>query len=106
MGVLLLFNGGFMLISTVVSILTKDGQTISLFMAAMLTLLVGIIMMLISRNHTKQLNKREGYLVVSLGWLLMTLSGMLPYLLTGVFQDVPVHFLRPCRVTPPRDLPF
>ena len=92
MGVLLLFNGGFMLISTVVSILTKDGQTISLFMAAMLTLLVGIIMMLISRNHTKQLNKREGYLVVSLGWLLMTLSGMLPYLLTGVFQDVPSAF--------------
>ena len=81
-----------MLISTLVSILTKDGQTISLFMAAMLTLLVGIIMMLISRNHTKQLNKREGYLVVSLGWLLMTLSGMLPYLLTGVFQDVPSAF--------------
>ena len=92
MGVLLLFNGGFMLISSLVSILTKDGQTISLFMAAMLTLLVGIIMMLISRNHTKQLNKREGYLVVSLGWLLMTLSGMLPYLLTGVFQDVPSAF--------------
>ena len=92
MGVLLLFNGGFMLISTVVSILTKDGQTVSLFMAAMLTLLVGIIMMLISRNHTKQLNKREGYLVVSLGWLLMTLSGMLPYLLTGVFLDIPSAF--------------
>ena len=92
MGVLLLFNGGFMMISSLVSILTQDNQTISIFMAAMLTLLVGFVLMLISRNHTKQLNKREGYLVVSLGWVLMTLSGMLPYLFTGVFQDVSSAF--------------
>ena len=88
MGVLLLFNGGFMLLSSFVSILTNDGQTLALSLAALLTLLVGIILMLITRNHTKQLNKRDGYLVVSLGWILMTLSGMLPYLFTGVFPDI------------------
>jgi trk system potassium uptake protein TrkH len=92
MGVLLLFNGGFMLLSSFVSILTKDGQTLPLSLASLLTLLVGIILMLISRNHQKQLNKRDGYLVVSLGWLLMTISGMLPYLFTGVFQDVSSAF--------------
>ena len=98
MGVLLLFNGGFMLLSSFVSILTKDGQTLPLSLASLLTLLVGIILMLISRNHQKQLNKRDGYLVVSLGWLLMTISGMLPYLFTGVFQDVSSAFLRRCLV--------
>jgi trk system potassium uptake protein TrkH len=92
MGVLLLFNGGFMLLSSFVSILTKDGQTLPLSLASLLTLLVGIILMLISRNHQKQLNKRDGYLVVSLGWLLMTISGMLPYLFTGVFPDVSSAF--------------
>lgn len=85
MGVLLLFNGGFMLLSTLVSILTKDGVTVELSLAALLTLMVGIILMLITRNHTKQLSKREGYLVVTIGWILMTFSGMLPYLLTDVF---------------------
>ena len=92
MGVLLLFNGAFMLISSLVSLLYQDGQTFSLFMAAAFTLTVGILLMVIFRNHTKQLNKREGYLVVSLGWLLMTLSGMLPYLLTGVFSEVSSAF--------------
>ena len=92
MGVLLLFNGAFMLISSLVSLLYQDGQTFSLFMAAAFTLTVGILLMIIFRNHTKQLNKREGYLVVSLGWLLMTLSGMLPYLLTGVFSEVSSAF--------------
>ena len=92
MGVLLLFNGGFMLLSSFVSILTNDGQTLALSLASLLTLLVGIVLMLITRNHTKQLNKREGYLVVSLGWILMTLTGMLPYLFTGVFPDVSSAF--------------
>ena len=94
MGVLLLFNGAFMLISSLVSLLYQDGQTFSLFMAAAFTLTVGIGFVLIinRRNHTKQLNKREGYLVVSLGWLLMTLSGMLPYLLTGVFSEASSAF--------------
>jgi len=87
MGVLLLFNGGFMLLSSFVSMLTKDGKSFELTLASLLTLLVGIILMLITRNHTKQINKREGYLIVTLGWLLMTLSGMLPYLFTNVFSD-------------------
>lgn len=92
MGVLLLFNGGFMLLSSFVSMLMKDGETLSLSLAALLTLLVGIVLMLITRNHTKQLNKRDGYLVVSFGWILMTLSGMLPYLFTGVFPDMSSAF--------------
>lgn len=92
MGVLLLFNGGFMLLSTLVSVLTEDGKSLELTLSALITLLVGIILMLISRNHTKQINKREGYLIVSFGWLLMTISGMLPYLMTDVFTDVPSAF--------------
>ena len=92
MGVLLLFNGGFMLLATLVSILTKDGVTVELSLAALLTLMVGVILMLITRNHTKQLSKREGYLVVTFGWILMTFSGMLPYLLTDVFTNVSSAF--------------
>ena len=40
-------------------------------------------MMLCTKNHTKEINKREGYLVVTFGWIVMTLSGTLPYLFTG-----------------------
>ena len=38
--------------------------------------------MLFTRNHTKEMNKREGYIVVTFGWIIMTLSGTLPYLFT------------------------
>ena len=92
MGVLLLFNGGFMLLSSLVSLLTHDGVTFELTLSAFFVLFLGIFIMLLSRNHTKQIQKREGYIIVSFGWVLMSLSGMLPYLFTGVIPDISSAF--------------
>ena len=92
MGVLLLFNGGFMLLSSLVSFITHDGVTFELTLSAFLVLFLGVFIMLLSRNHTKQIQKREGYIIVSFGWVLMSLSGMLPYLFTGVIPDISSAF--------------
>jgi trk system potassium uptake protein TrkH len=43
--------------------------------------------MLCTKKHTKEMNKREGYLVVAFGWIVMTLSGTLPYLFTGSIPE-------------------
>ena len=92
MGVLLLFNGGFMLLSSLVSLVTKDGVTVEITSSAFLILFLGLFIMLLSRNHTKQIQKREGYIIVSFGWVLMSLSGMLPYIFSGVIPDVSSAF--------------
>ncbi len=92
MGLLLLFNGAFMLLSSLVSLLTDDGVTFELTFAAFLVLFIGVFIMLLSRNHSKQIQKREGYIVVSFGWILMSLSGMLPYLFSGVIPDISSAF--------------
>ncbi len=81
-GLLLLFNGGFMLLSTLVSLIYKDGVTFQLLLASLLTLALGGFAMFYTRFHTKEMNKREGYIVVAFGWVIMTLSGTLPYLFT------------------------
>ena len=83
LGLLILFNGGFMLLSTLVSYLYKDGVTGNLSLAALLTLLLGGVVMLFTRKHTKEMNKREGYIVVAFGWIIMALTGALPYVITG-----------------------
>ena len=82
-GLLLLFNGGFILLATLLSFCYKDGVTIELFLSGLSVLAVGVFMMLCTKSHTKEMNKREGYLVVTFGWIVMTLSGTLPYLFTG-----------------------
>ncbi|WP_282134302.1 TrkH family potassium uptake protein [Seonamhaeicola maritimus] len=86
LGLLLLFNGGFMLLSSLVSFLYEDGVTSQIFYAGIITLIIGLIGMVFTRNHKKEINKREGYVVVTFGWIIMSLSGTLPYILT---QSIP-----------------
>ena len=71
-----------MLLASLVSYIYKDGVTFQIFLAGILTLIVGAITMLITRRHKKEMNKREGYIVVAFGWIIMSLSGTLPYMLT------------------------
>ena len=86
-GLLVLFNGAFMLLSSLVSLLYKDGVTFDLFISGIIILIVGVIAMILTRNHKKEMNKREGYLVVTFGWIVMALSGTLPYIFTGVIPS-------------------
>lgn len=81
-GLLLLFNGGFMLIATLISLIYKDGVTLKLFLAGVVTLLIGVMTMFRTKDHRKEMNKREGYIVVAFGWIVMSLSGTLPYIAT------------------------
>ncbi len=71
-----------MLLSALVSLIYEDGVTSKIFLAGILTLIVGVIAMLFTRKHRKEMNKREGYIVVTFGWIIMSLSGTLPYVLT------------------------
>ncbi len=81
-GLLLLFNGGFMLLSALVSLIYKDGVTFELFLAGLITLILGVLLMIFTRKHKKEMNKREGYIIVAFGWIAMALSGTLPYVFT------------------------
>ncbi|WP_198513436.1 TrkH family potassium uptake protein [Confluentibacter lentus] len=82
LGLLLLFNGGFMLLSALISFIYKDGVTFQISLAGIVTSVVGVVVMLLTRSHKKEINKREGYIVVAFGWVIMSLSGTLPYVLT------------------------
>ena len=86
-GLLLLFNGGFMLIATIISLIYKDGVTFELSLAGLVTLLIGVFAMYRTKDHRKEMNKREGYIVVAFGWIVMSLTGTLPYMMTGAIPS-------------------
>ena len=81
-----------MLLASIISYLTDDGVALSIILAAFTTLLTGLFMMLVTRQHEKTLHKREGYLVASLGWILMTLWGCCPTFFQGCLLPFPVLF--------------
>lgn len=71
-----------MMVATLISFIYKDGVTLELFLAGLATLLLGAIAMFGTKKHRKEMNKREGYIVVAFGWIVMSLTGTLPYLVT------------------------
>ncbi len=91
-GILLLFNGSLMFLAAITSWLMKDGVTFEMTLSAILVMILGGFMMLVSKNHEALIQKREGYLIVSLGWVLMTFTGMTPFILTNAIQDLPSVF--------------
>jgi trk system potassium uptake protein TrkH len=91
LGLLLILNGGFMLLCLPVSIYYDDGLWYALLLSGVITLLIGFFAYIFTKNQGNSgLKKRDGYLVVTMGWLCMSLFGTLPYIISGeipVFTD-------------------
>ncbi len=86
-GLLFLFNGGFMLLSSIISLIYQDGVTLNLFISGSIISLIGGLIMYFTKAHRKELNKREGYIIVAFGWIVMSLTGTVPYIMTGAIPD-------------------
>jgi len=84
LGTLLMLNGVFMLSCIPFSLYFKEGDLWAIVLSAIITSIIGLAMWLFTRNaQNKELKKRDGYLVVTFGWLIMSFFGSLPYLLSG-----------------------
>lgn len=88
MGLLLLFNGGFMLLAAVLSAVYEDGATLSISLASISTMFAGVFAMYYTRGHRKEVKQKEGYIIVTFGWIVMSISGMLPYIFSGAIPDI------------------
>ena len=87
LGLLLCVNGGFMLIASIFSFAYQDGVGKQLILAGLVTLGIGGVIMLLTRHHKNELDKRDGYVIVTFGWIVMSLTGTLPYLFTGTIPS-------------------
>jgi len=82
LGLLLMFNGFAMLISSGVSYLTNDGVLKEMTLTSLIVIFLGWFLMMLSKKNDRKINKRDAYFIVVLGWLTMVFSGTLPYIFT------------------------
>lgn len=88
LGILLIINGGFMLLCLGVSLYYNESESIPLAISSAITLLSGFILWKVTyKKTTKDLKKKDGYLIVSLGWIVMSFFGILPYVLSGAIPS-------------------
>lgn len=87
-GTLLLMNASFMLTSIPFSLYYKEGDLTAILASFGLTAMLGIILLLTTWTYsTTELQKKDGYLIVTLGWLSMSLTGCMPYIFSGTIPN-------------------
>lgn len=81
----------FMLLSALIGeYYDEPAATRSIYISAAITCASGLLLLFIGLKKGKRndISKREGYLTVTLGWILMCLFGMLPYQLCGAIPNI------------------
>ena len=83
LGALLVIEALFMFLTLGISFLYGESDFMAILYAALITLGVGVLGLLVGRRNDKRLGKREGYIIVASVWVVFSLFGMLPYYFSG-----------------------
>ena len=86
-GFLVILEGLFMLLGIPFSIYYADNDIYVLLFAGLGTSACGLLMWFLTTEHDLELRKREGYVVVSIGWVVMSLFGALPFVIHGAIPN-------------------
>ncbi len=83
LGVILITEGFFMWLAIPISLLFREKDYVQFLLSGALTVGAGMICYLPVRKADLLLNRRDGYVIVTAAWILFSLFGTLPFLLTG-----------------------
>ncbi len=87
MGLLLLIEGFFLGISSLVSLYYGQYDLVALLVTTALCFSVGITLRLLTNKAEKNIGKREGYIIVSLVWVVFSLFGAFPFVISGAIPS-------------------
>jgi len=84
---IILFSFG-MLVPALVAIYYQSGHAGEFVLASLLVAILGVLMMTWSGKAPKQLSHKDGFLIVALAWVVLSLLGSAPFLTTGVAPSI------------------
>lgn len=88
LGKILVFESICMLPSLLIAIFAKETSSVFAFLTAMLLQsAVGAGMLLLFKPKSKNLYSREGCVIVALAWILISVFGALPFLISGTVNN-------------------
>ncbi len=82
LGLLLVGEGGFMLLSAGVAALYQEYDLPYFLISAAICIVLGSILYYFHRKSDKSIGKREGYIIVSMVWIVFSFFGLLPFWLS------------------------
>lgn len=85
---LMLIEAGFLIISSMVSLGYGENDYLDFLFAAGCETFLACVGILFTPKNSTEMGKREGYLVVSLVWIIFSLFGMLPFYMSGASRSI------------------
>ena len=89
LGLLITLNGLFMFLGIPFSFYYNE-SIIPLALSGSISVILGVFLWLFFKLKSvrSELTRKDGYLVVALGWVSMSIFGMLPFLISGSIPNV------------------
>ncbi|WP_347174147.1 TrkH family potassium uptake protein [Polaribacter uvawellassae] len=88
LGLTAILNGVFMFIAVPFSVYYQEDAKFGILNAGIVTVFLGLLLYFFNKPTSTNIQKKEGYLIVTLGWLTLSITGMLPYLFSGAIPDI------------------
>ena len=86
-GLLMFVEGAAMLLPLAISIIYNESDTMGFVFSSGINLLIGALIIWLTRKASHDIGKREGFIIVGLVWVIFSILGSLPYLFTGAIAN-------------------
>lgn len=87
LGCVLKFESAFLVLPALVGLLYREHASVSYLAVAVLCLILGVLLTH-KKPRSTNLYTREGFVAVALSWIIMSIFGAIPFVLTG---DIPFY---------------
>ena len=87
LGCVLKFESAFLVLPALVGLIYRDHASVSYLAVAVLCLILGVLLTH-KKPRSTNLYTREGFVAVALSWIIMSIFGAIPFVLTG---DIPFY---------------
>jgi trk system potassium uptake protein TrkH len=86
-GFLLVIEGVFMFGGLPFSFYYGEAESFSIIYAGLITIFTGGLLWFSTRKHPKNIGRKEGYVIVAVTWIIISLFGTLPFIISGAISN-------------------
>ena len=87
LGTLLFIEAAMMTWCMTMALFMDEDDSVAFIISVILTILGGIVFKYLGRNSDNSLGRREAYLLVTLTWIIFSLFGSLPFIISGYITN-------------------
>lgn len=87
LGWLLLFETGFFIIPLITALCFGEKEAISILISMAITAAFAAVLLLIKKPENRKLYARDGFAIVALSWIFLSVFGTLPFIISGTIPN-------------------